>query len=98
MTTSMYPRPRRARAKGQPRALPPNAAKVLAFATEFQDLHGVFPSRAHVIEHMGWAHHASYSDVMFTLVNAGRVRIIGREPSGRGFRYFFDLVGADTAP
>lgn len=98
MTTSMYKQPRRNRATGQPKPLSPNASKVLTFASEFQATHGMFPSRAHVIDHMGWNHHATYSDVMFTLVNAGKVRIIGREPSGRGFRYFFDLVGAEPAP
>lgn len=96
---SMYKKPERnapalVPRQRQPKPLSPNAVRTLNFITEFEAMHGVFPSRTHIIEYMRWPHHTSYNDVMFTLVAAGKLKIAGREPSGRGFRYFYALAGA----
>lgn len=89
-------RPARKKMPPGPRPLPDNARRVLEFITDHETAYGKFPSRTQVIDHMQWSHASTYNDVMFTLAVAGKVQIVSREPSGRGFRYHYAL--ADTQP
>lgn len=52
-----------------------------------------FPSMQKISDHIGWKNANSAREALITLAYHGKLRVVRREPSGKGFRYFYELVG-----
>lgn len=72
--------------------VPPQLAKVLLFVEQEVRDGRSFPSSRAIRDYMGWLHDRASCDALMSLAAKGYVRIKARMPSGRGFRYEWELT------
>lgn len=63
---------------------------VLAYITD--EINGGlgFPSEARIAHYFGWRQ-SSVRDALMRLASDGKIRVVNRKPSGRGFAYTYEL-------
>ena len=75
-----------------PKPLPYCRQKVLDFIAGEVVCGREFPRATVIRDHMGWKTTSGVSDVLTALVCDGRVRVKDRTPSGKGWRYEYELI------
>jgi hypothetical protein len=79
-----------------PKPLPYSRQKVLDLIAAEVSQGRSFPRAAVIRDRMGWKTTSGVSDVLTALVCEGRLRVKNRTPSGKGWRYEYELIEGET--